>query len=136
MDWTINKMKIYCDKQQGDKKEKTINKKLFFVIQRNCWCFDMNILGHCDPPQQCIHSLCFLMVFWSCLKWMIIRMKQILNRTYVSGTIRIILLSCYLLMIAQLSHSIFQLWSLGCKPIRLVSRHVLSAQNGWCEFYD
>ena len=58
--------------------KKKINKwniKLFFVIQRNCWCFDMNILGHCDPPQQCIHSWCFLMVYWSCLKWTIIRIR-------------------------------------------------------------
>ena len=77
MNWTINKINIYCDKEQGNKKRK-INKwniKLFFVIQRNCWCFDMNILGHCDPPQQCIHSWCFLMVYWSCLKWTIIRIR-------------------------------------------------------------
>ena len=84
MNWSINKINIYCDKEQGNKKRKinTLNIKLFFVIQRNCWCFDMNILGHCDPPQQCIHSLCFLMVYWSCLKWIIIRIKQILNCTY------------------------------------------------------
>ena len=81
------------DKAIKKRKINTLNIKIFFVIQRNCWCFDMNILGHCDPPQQCIHSLCSLMVYWSCLKWIIIRIKQILNCTYYI-TIMLVITDC------------------------------------------
>ena len=136
MNWTINKINIYCDKEQGNKKRKinTWNIKLFFVIQRNCWCFDMNILGHCDLPQQCIHSLCFLMVYWSCLKWMIIRIKQTFDCTGSGNNINIILVTndCPIILFY------FSALVIMVNTYPFVFEACLFCsiwcQSGWCEF--